>query len=453
MSLTVFQELCTSLGRRELNYNSSSEMITVTCADKSDLEILKAKLSELGITTEELYDNQIEFQTYNLPFKLFWDLKTFRKKMLLDKKPQFEEEFSKDFAVIKPEFSSFGNNIFYKSDTQQTFIDFNLVENLFFFSNAKNYVNFLHFLKSREHKEDGFFHFVDYFSWDNQIIVFVSATKEGKLSVPFYSEIPNFDAETDLTERFERFFEAFDDNDKKQKLPKFIKAELFNFLSKEPKEKRIKILVDRLKEILNVAEQNFDIYLYDLSLENLKKDYLESKDKYFGQLREILGKITAQIIALPISISAVALATYNIPTAQNKETVIFILVGAFMIYSLFAVFLLKLYREDVADIEHQYERDFQNIENSDFFRKYGENKDYFVEVKQRVTRKINTMKITIFVYFFLLTITNSVLIWKLLSDISFYPLISLVFWLVQAFLFWFLYTEDINNKSKSEKQN
>lgn len=112
---------------------------------------------------------------------------------------------------------------------------------------------------------------------------------------------------------------------------------------------------------------------------------------------------------------------------------------------------MKLYREDVSDTEHQYKRDFQNLENSNFFEKYKEEKVYFTEVKDRVIRKIATMKWTILAYFFLLTITNSIVIGKLLNDISYNPLLAIVFAIVQITLFFVFYSEFPKSKSNEAK--
>lgn len=238
MSLETFKTLCSALGERKLNYNSSSEIIEVTCIDKADVTTLKDSLTTIGIDAQEVFGNKVEFIGSSLPFKLFWNFQNFQNKMLLENQAEFEQKFSQDFAVIQADSPAFPKkHLYFDHTTKQTFADFDLTEDSFFFTNAENYVKFLHFLKSKEHKEDNFFHFVDYFSWDNRMIVFVSATKEGKLSIPFFNQIPDFDSKIDLSKRFERLYQAFDINDKKQKLPKFIKAEFFNFLSKSQRNK------------------------------------------------------------------------------------------------------------------------------------------------------------------------------------------------------------------------
>jgi len=133
---------------------------------------------------------------------------------------------------------------------------------------------------------------------------------------------------------------------------------MFKVLIKEKLDDRIITLFEKLNEILIIAEQNFELYLNDLSLEKFRTDYIESKEKYFSQLRDILGKITSQVIALPLSITAAAFATYK----TSDKPILFILVLiSFLLFSIYSFFLIRLYKFDVIDLDLSFKRDFKKL--------------------------------------------------------------------------------------------
>ena len=54
-----------------------------------------------------------------------------------------------------------------------------------------------------------------------------------------------------------------------------------------------------LNEITNNARINFEIYLNNLSIDKIRKEYDEYKSKYFKDVSEILNNLTQKIIGFP----------------------------------------------------------------------------------------------------------------------------------------------------------
>jgi hypothetical protein len=243
---------------------------------------------------------------------------------------------------------------------------------------------------------------VDHFNSDSRNIIFTSLKKEGKLSVPYPATLPTLDKRFNLKKRVQRLIDCFAPQNKH--LPKFIKAELFNFLAKEERTGRLQILLQRLDEIIDFAEQNHEIYLSDLSLENLKREYFEHKEKYFQQAREILGRITTQIIALPLSITASAFAVYRVDNAPEIQVLICLV---FTIYSCYMVFIIKIYKQDIFEIKKQSEGDMTKIKKSNFFTTYPGEIVEFEKIANRIAAKIDTLWAIVQIYYFTLLGTNA----------------------------------------------
>lgn len=291
----------------------------------------------------------------------------------------------------------------------------------FLIKNNQTYFELLELLKRNEHKEDSIFYFVDYFSWDNEIIVFTTLKKEGKVTFKFKSTGLNLPHDINLQKNFSRLLESFDESNKH--LPKFIKNELTSQLSKYDAHIRVQKFLETLGEIINVAEQNFEIYLHDLSLESLKKDFIEHKNKYFNQLREILSKLTNQIIGLPITIAASAFGTYKV---SDSPTTLVLILFVFCLYACYSVVLLKLQKDDVKDIKEMFERDFDYIKNSQFFVKFPQQLADFELVRQKIEKRIKHLLLAINVYYALFVCSVFAFVAYLLMQLAF-QFIAIVF--------------------------
>jgi hypothetical protein len=198
---------------------------------------------------------------------------------------------------------------------------------------------------------------------------------------------------------------AFQESNKH--FPKFIKIELINELSKVTKSERIELLLKKLNDIIYMASQNFEIYLHDLSLENLKNDFIDHKNKYFLLLRESLSKLTNQMIGLPIVISASIFGTYKI---SDSPISIFMVIFVFIIYMLYSVQLLKLQKEDIVDLKNTFSSDFRKLAKQDYFIKYPNDLADFKLTARNLNERFRSIINAIDLYFFFFSVSSTVFV-------------------------------------------
>lgn len=348
-------------------------------------------VEKLGFTAEILQGKTVRIEVYQPTLTIFIDDTDFITRVK-------SADFGSKILILNLD----TNPLFYDTTTEQSYRDFELDSSIHFIQNAHYYYKLLTFIGSKEHNEDQAFYFVDHFNRDNRTIILTSLKKEGKLSIPFTQAPPDIEQKINLKKRYERFTMCFGPQNKH--LPKFIKAECFNFLSKESKEKRMGIFINKMDDILNAAEQNHELFLSDLTLDNLKREYFDHKEKYFQQLRDILGKVSTQIIGLPLSITASAFAVYKV---SDAEGLLWLVLAVFIIYSLYMFFLIRLYKNDLVEIGVQSKSDLKKIQVSSFFVKHPKELATFEKFQGRVATKTRILKTMVDAYYFTLLLTNT----------------------------------------------
>jgi hypothetical protein len=352
-------------------------------------------LKQLNIDCESIHGGKVRIPTIQSAILIFWDTKDLRTRITADC-------LEKEILVIYDETKQ---SLSFNPVDRSSYQNFTINTKDYLLENAYYYFKTLEHLKANEHKEDHLFYFVDHFNSSFRKIVFTSLNKEGKLTISYPLGIPQLSRQDSYKERCEAFFAAFSKDNKH--FPKFIKNEMFKVLIKEKLDDRIVTLFEKLNEILITAEQNFELYLNDLSLEKFRTDYIESKEKYFSQLRDILGKITSQVIALPLSITAAAFATYK--TADKPILFILVLIS-FLLFSIYSFFLIRLYKFDVIDLDLSFKRDFKKLSEEEYFIKFPNEMVNFSRIQTSINNRVRNLKNLIFAYTLLLAITNSLFV-------------------------------------------
>lgn len=417
---------------------------TVYSQAKGGLVIQLKTQSEFAQVVERLNEFDYEESLANLQIVLFSHQKN-HDLVLYGNKGDFESamdvnDLRKNVVLLSVESNGF---IFWDGKSKNTYENDIIATDNFYFQNLIAYFNFLDFLKGQDKDDEKVFHFVDHFNELSKQIIFTSPKKEGKLVIPYKNFIPQYSPNVALQEIFVEFEDAFKDFNRH--LPKFIKAQLFEVLPKVDRALRMKFLIEKLPEIINSAMQNFEIYLNDLSLENLKKEYLEAKDKIFIQYRDILSKVTNQIISFPIAVSASAFATYKIidpkdwSVAMGLLLLIFI---AFFSFSIFNVFVLKIQRSDVIELESTFKMDYDLIKHSPFFIKYPDEIVKFENIKVVIEKKFKLLTFIIDIYYWASGIVNLLFIgfilWQVMI-ISKWIVVLIVLLLFALLLLAYLY--------------
>lgn len=387
------------------------------------------ELEEIGINSEALHGNRIRISVNQEKVLIYWDIKDYRSRVS-------ENCLEKDTLILYDETKQ---SLFFDSTSKKSYQNFVLNGKEFLLENTYYYFKTLSHLKQNEHKEDHVFYFVDHFNTSFRKIIFTSLNKEGKLTITYPIGIPLLSREISYKARCKEFYEAF--SSQNVHLPKFIKNEMFKTIAKEKTDNRIVVFFDKLDEIIVVAKQNFELYINDLSLDKFKIDYIEYKEKYFSQLRDILGKLTTQVIALPLSITAAAFATYK---TSDKPVIFILILISFLLFSLYSFFLIRLYKFDVLDLEVSFERDFKKLSSEDYFIKFPNELISFFQVETSINNRVRNLKSLIFSYSLLLGVINSLFIFFSLLQKGFSNTEALatgiftlvVFCIILNFLIW-----------------
>lgn len=356
-------------------------------------------ISLLGVYEyEALRNNTLRISLEQKGLKMFYDNNDFRRRIKMNHVK--DGNFHFNVFVLN---GTGSNSLFYDNKETQTYLNFVSAPKNYFFQNVLYYFMLLSFLKEQEHQEDHHFYFVDHFNSDNRKIILTSLKKEGKLTIGYPSEVPDFDSQISIKSKIERFISCFNE----KQLPKFLKAELFNILPSFRQEERLKAFIQNLDLIIEKAEQNFEIYLSELTLDNFKSQYLEFRLKYFSQFRDILSKITNQILAFPLSITASAFATYKV---IDSVVLCSLIVAAFIAFSIYSLFMMNAQKEDVNEIIRLFNADYANFSKSSFFEKYPDELVSFRETYDYVSKRSVFLIRCIKIYSAILIFVNSLFV-------------------------------------------
>ncbi|MDF1547732.1 MAG: hypothetical protein P1P88_07905 [Bacteroidales bacterium] len=287
----------------------------------------------------------------------------------------------------------------------KTYINFQQTDNYYLISNLKAYLEFQSFLKIQESETDDAFYFVDAYNKDLRKISFVSLAEKGRLNIIYDFKAPHFDTEIDYSKGFERFKACF--NEENKSLAKFLKSSMINIASRFPAETQFKQLFESLNEIVDKARINFEVYLNNLSIDKIRKDYDEVKSKYFNSLSDILSKLSQKIIALPIGVSATLFA---IDKVKDNPFFLYFLMGALLLTSIYISLLLRIHFKDLSYVSRVFHADYNSLLENNFFSKYPEEKTLFEEIKTRITDRIKFLKLLIESYFWVMNLANLVII-------------------------------------------
>jgi len=373
--------------------------IDLTFATENDAVQVQNQLTSFSI---ERNNTQIRVDCKTNSLHIYKDIDDYRLKIKLD---DFND-FKTNILILN--FS--GNSFFYDKTKDSCLINFIDDNNCYLFSNTHYFFHLISFLKQHEHKEDHQFYFVDYFNKDNRRIIITSSAKQGKLTVGYEQKIPDFPLDKSIGRDIDRFIDAFN----QKQMPKFIKTELFNVLpSCLEQNKRLEFFINHLPLILERAEQNFEIYLNDLTLDNFKKQYLDFRIKYFNLFRDILSKLTTQVLAFPLSISAAAFATYKV---NNDEYLSYSIVAAFVIFGMYSLFMIGAYKQDIVENNNLFKREYDELNRNPFFVKYPNELEYFKSTKNFIDKRYGFLNKSLFIYSIVLSLVNSLFVFFILKQ-------------------------------------
>lgn len=287
----------------------------------------------------------------------------------------------------------------------QCYLDFEARNDFYFFSNAKNFIEFIDFLKSKEQETEDAFHFIDYANDINKKIVLTSITEKSRIILKYYKSLPETPNNKDFSKGLMLFKNCFiADN---FNLPKFLKSSLIKFASRYDFDDRVNLVFQNLVNIVDDAKMNFEIYINNLSIDSIRKDYDDYKSKYFSEVSDVLRKLSQQIIGFPIVIASTLFAIEKIKTS---EMLLCVLVVVILVTTLYLILLLRMNFRDLKYVEQLSDKDYKSIKDNNFFIKFPDEFNIFKQIKKRIATRIKNLIIVCESYFWILSLSNTALI-------------------------------------------
>lgn len=325
----------------------------------------KVTLDKWNISYENIFENEllIKLSSIDVDTLVFFKELNFRQRV--EKAFDSNGNIRKNIAVVEYK-DSF---LVYNNETNKTYINSKIDDANFLVENAKSYYRILGVLISKA--------FADYVnSIDKEMVLYSSLKGIKRIGIPDY--LPDFDANKSIEPECSLLISKLQSSD----FSIYFKNQLFNFINTESST-TLKEIVLSLGSIIQEADNNLQLYLKNFSFEKLKDDLQKEKEKYFSSLRDILGKILSQIVAIPISFAASVFATYKVADIF----VLSIILVAFFLYSIFTYYLQSLYLRDVKEIESSFEDDFTIIS-----KKSGLSNSDIDSLKIKIERRIKDIK-------------------------------------------------------------
>ncbi len=326
--------------------------------DKVEKEIMPKSFDYEKVGKNEISINLFQYQG------LFYDKEQFLQHCDLD-------TFNSDIAIF---FYRNKDYLYYNALDKITQIAEDIAETDYFIQNTFYYLKFYHDFNSSE--------IISYHSSSSREFVIISPEK-GKFLLG-YPAIPPLIANDFI---LENNYNCFNDRNQSQEFQVFFREQIIESLSAYSKELRFPQLLYNIKSILEASERNYEIFLNKFSFEKLKENFRKERNEYFSAIRDIVNQLLNKIVSIPISISASVFAVYKL---KDEPRYSWIVVVAFIIYSLFTSYLLRLLNLDIGEIKIDFDKDIDTIKKSSNIPEATVNTE-----SSKVYKKINRLNTTI----------------------------------------------------------
>lgn len=333
----------------------------------------------------ELIQGEIVFEKSALPFLFFLD------------ETEFSNEISskileKDCVLHKLNSNS-TDFIFYLSENQNVLLNGTGEQDNNLIDNTLVYFDFLNLLETHSHSHNNEFEFTDFYSKSTGKIILASNVENKRVNFNYPQRgLPRLDFEKNYKESYHAFKKFFSENKYHQI---FLKKAVISNLANYGKNSFFQ-LFEKLDEIRGEAKLNFDVHLYELSLDKIKSDYKKYRDSFYSGQNDILNKISTQIIALPISIAGSAFALFKL----KESTLGLVLIDAGIVMFLtYMSYVTLIHYRDLIDLKDSIKKDFQNLKSEDFFQKNESELNNFEVIKDNLLSRANRLDNSIHIYF------------------------------------------------------
>jgi hypothetical protein len=303
----------------------------------------------------------------------------------------------------------FDDSVISLIEGEKVFKNFNEIKEFYFFKNSIKFLDYIDFLKSKQIDEDSF-HFIDYCNEVERKIVLTSLTEKSRLIINYHKQVPRFESDKDYARGFDEFKSCFSERNKN--LPRFLKSTFIQFASRHNENDRIELTFKGIGQIVEEAKVNFEIFISNLSIDSIRKDYEDYKSKYLGDVSEILKKLTQQIIGFPILMASTLFAIEKIRSNSALLVVLAIIIFATTLY-LVLIYFLNI--KDLGHVKRLSDRDYKSVVKNEFFTKYPDELKEFKNVKSRIFDRVKHLEILSEFYFWTLVLSNTFIVFLIIG--------------------------------------
>lgn len=333
-------------------------------------------LQSIEIIPEEIQEKFV-FEKYSLPFSFFFDIDEFQQEV----RPS---DLEKEITIHQYDKDDF---LWYDNERKTTSLNGHTPKtDLFLFQNVKSYFILMDFFEKEALKENEIFHFIDHFSKTTRSIVISSLVEKKRIVLKYpQTGVPFVDYSINFFPPTEKFIKLFRSN---ERYPVFLKNALIKRCNSSTKDNFL-VLFQKLPEIIKEAKVNFNVYLHEISLDKIKAEYKEYKQKYYNDQNDILSKISTQILALPLSVAGSAFAINRL---QDSNTGIGLVLIGLLIFLIYLSYTLRIYWLDLKGVKSQMLYDYSLIKEQDFFIDNHSELEHFQSIKKDLENRIRMLQ-------------------------------------------------------------
>lgn len=358
-----------------MTYDLESQVLRAPLALQADIVAV--------VPSAQVKNGKVEFEKDQLPFSLF------------DTKEEFFATVHKRHLTKDVVIRAFDGSPYYHSSTTGVAQLGTTPVHDYLVPNAVVYFHFLELLENLSQAESVSFEFVDKFSRTAGRVTFAAPVDKKKVVLSFpVTGLPHIDPID-----YSRAFAEFEENLRSEKnvLPGLTKSALIGKLCALGSTVGVPEFFRHLEAILGEAKLNFGVYIHELSLESIQKDYRNFRKEYFKEQNEIISKLTSQLIALPVSLAGSAFAVYKL---NEYPAAIYVILVGIVFYGLYSSHVAKLFWEDAKNLERVSQDDYEYIRSNEFFAKHDNELKEFKRAYEWVERRLRKIKGSIHMYYY-----------------------------------------------------
>ena len=163
---------------------------------------------------------------------------------------------------------------------------------------------------------------------------------------------------------------------------KFFKDAVIQGIHSFPPEIRFLEMVKSLEVLLEIATRDHNIYLKQFGFDKIKARFKEERVKYFEGIEKNIEAVSRQVTSFPLTFAASIFAGYQV---KEKSFILFLILGAYLLYSIIAWKVLDVVAFNRAKIKEDVDHEEASLKKQ-YKIVYDDFKSDFVKIKDKLDR-------------------------------------------------------------------